>query len=114
MKKVVNVRINSVRQYVTILNGLFNLTSREIDVLAKFIEKYLILKDTGISVFSLDVKKQVASELGIDDFNRLNVYIKKLKDKRALIPTKDGYKIRPILLLEDQMNSVEFRWQEIS
>jgi len=110
-KKIVKITLRNTKQYLRVLNGMFNLTDKELTVLAAFIDKLEQLRGTGIDVFSAEVKKQVASELDIDDFNTLNVYIKRLKDKNAL--RYDGsYRINPLLIKKKDEEGVFFKWQE--
>lgn len=110
MKKKVTITIRSTEQYIGILNGLFNLTEREIVILAKFIDMHNELKELGIDPFSAEIKKKIADDLGIDDFNTLNIYIKRLKDKNAL-RYKDKYQINPLLLITPNETGIEFIWQ---
>lgn len=110
-KKIVKITLRDTKQYLRVLNGMFNLTEKELIVLAAFIDKLHALKGTGIDVFSAEVKKQIAEELEIDDFNTLNVYIKRLKDKNALRYTS-AYKINPLLLKTDDEEGILFKWQE--
>ena len=110
-KKIIKVTVKSTKQYLRILNGMFVLTDKELDVLAAFIDKQKVLAPTGISIFSTEAKKLIAAELDMEHFNSLNVYIKRLKDKRALI-YNDTYKINPILLIEDEEEGIFFKWQK--
>jgi hypothetical protein len=91
---------------------MFGLTDKELEILAKFIDKEAILKPVGVSAFSSEVKKQVANELGIDHANTLNVYIKRLKDKKALL-VKDGkYVVNPVAVKHPKETRLEFVWEQ--
>ena len=68
-------------------------------VLSKFID----LSDT-VNLCSTENKKVVADSLEIKDYNTLNNYVKKLKDKGAIKKTKDGYKLSPILKPQTKVN----------
>lgn len=94
MKKI-KVSIDSTRDYIQLLNGLFNLTNSEMDVLAEFVKLKVSLdkSDIDINAFSTQAKKKVAERLNKEDFNTLNTYIKRLKDKGAIHPTQEGYRI---------------------
>lgn len=111
MKKKVNIKIKSTVSYLKIFNGMFNLTDKEMLILSKFIDMYIELKSIKIDPFSAEIKKKIADDLQIDDFNTLNIYIKRLKDKNA-IRKKDGtYQINPLLVKTDKETGVEFIWQ---
>ena len=46
---------------------------------------------------SVSNKKSVANTVGIKDYNTLNNYIKKFKDKGAMILKQGAYKLNPFL-----------------
>ena len=99
-RKVIKIPTKSVLQYLQLFNGIFELTTKELEVLAAFVELHLRLKASGVqaNAFSSDMKKNVAESLGMDDFNHLNVYIKQLVGKKAIWRTAGGYAINPWLL----------------
>ena len=109
--KVVNVTVKSTKQRLRILNGMFQLTEKELTILAAFLDKADQLEDTGISVFSAEAKKSIAESLDIDDFNTLNVYIKRLKDKQALIYT-GNYEFNELVKRGKNEKGILFRWKE--
>lgn len=97
----VNAPVSSIKQYLKLFNGIFELTDAELDVLTEFVRAEIKIsnsEDLNINAFSTDVKKSVADRLGKDNFNTLNTYIKRLKDKNAIQPTQQGYDIHPILV----------------
>jgi len=99
--KRIKVPINSIRDYIELFNGLFGLTESEIEVLTEFVRMNLSLENAGkgdVNTFSTDIKKRVAENLDRDNFNTLNTYIKRLKDKKAISPTNEGYEINRILI----------------
>ena len=99
--KRIKVPINSIRDYIELFNGLFGLTESEIEVLSEFIRMDLSLQNSGkddVNPFTTDIKKRVAENLERDNFNTLNTYIKRLKDKKAISPTNEGYEINRILI----------------
>jgi hypothetical protein len=110
MRKKIKIQIKSTKHYLTVLNGLFSLTDKEITILGKFIDKHNQFKKDNIDVFSTEVKKSIADELNIDDPYTLNVYIKRLKDKNAIRKTSK-YEIHPLLLRGEEEEAVEFIWK---
>jgi hypothetical protein len=98
--KKIKVKVDTTFKYIQIFNGIFGLTDTEIEILAEFIDAKIRLDKAGITMnaFSTEIKKQVATKLGRDDFNTLNNYIKKLKEKGAIIPDGDGYRILPLFI----------------
>lgn len=92
------VKVYKTQHFVKLFNGFFNLTNKEIDVVSAFIDQSITLQDTNINAFSAESKKQVAKLLNISDFNALNMYIKKLANKKAIKRTDNGYTINPILM----------------
>lgn len=89
---------------------MFNLTDKELVIIAKFIDMHKELSDHKIDVFSAEIKKKVAEDLLIEDFNTLNIYIKRLKDKNAIRPHRGSYQISPILIKEEDEEGVQFIW----
>jgi hypothetical protein len=71
----------TVPKAIRLLNGMFNLTDTEIDILVRFIEYEM---NTGSYAFSTDSKKQIANEMGKSDYVFLNTYIAKLKSKQVI------------------------------
>lgn len=99
MKKIA-VKIDSLRDYIELFNGVFGLTKSEINVLTEFLRVKLSLDraNKDKNPFSTDMKKRVAEKLNRDNFNTLNTYIKRLKDKGAISPVENGYEIHHILI----------------
>lgn len=100
MSKQINVSITTLRDYAELLNPLFGLTDTELEVLGGFIKAKVAIDKSNLDVnpFSTEVKKEVAEDLGREDFNTLNTYIKRLKDKNAIIPNQEGYQIHPAFI----------------
>lgn len=111
MKKQFTVTINNTFQYIQVFNGVFKLTNKEILVLSKFVDYYQKLAEHDIDVFSAEIKKKIAEELNMSDFNMLNNYIKSLKDKRAIQFNGETYKINRLLLKTEDEEGVYFKWQ---
>jgi len=98
--KRISVPIDNLSDYIELFNGIFDLTGSEIEVLTEFLRVKLSLDNAGKdqNAFSTDMKKRVANKLERDNFNSLNTYIKRLKDKGAIKPTNEGYEIHRILV----------------
>ena len=116
-KKTLRASIRSTEDYVRLFNGLVRepLTDMEIRVLAAFVDLKVELDKSKVPVnpFSPEMKKRVADNLGRDDFNTLNNYIKKLKDKGAIAPTDDGYNIHPVFFPKGE-TEVVFKLQHVN
>ena len=97
--KTLKIQVDSTLKYLQVFNGILELTEKELLILSKFID----LSDT-VNLCSTDNKKVVADSLKIKDYNTLNNYVKKLKDKGAIKKTKDGYKLSQILLPQRNVN----------
>ncbi len=94
-KRKITVKIDSTLKYLSLWNGIFNLTTKEIQILSSFIDINLIRGEDNIC--SVTNKKDVAISMGIKDYNTLNNYIKKFKDKGALLLNSTMYKLNPFL-----------------
>jgi hypothetical protein len=108
--KTVKVKANTPKKYLQLFNGIFNLTKKESEVLAVFIALHLSLKAKRVQLnaFSTEMKKEAAKELGKADFNTLNIYIKRLAEKKAISKTDDGYEIHRLLVPEGE-NRIIFK-----
>ena len=91
MKKI-KLEINSNYKYLQFWNSMFNLTSKELSVLASFMD---INKTKNLC--SHKNKITVAKQLNIDDPNKLNNYVKKFKDKGAITLKNNNYVLHRIL-----------------
>ena len=94
-KRKITVKIDSTVKYLSLWNGIFNLTTKEIQILGNFIDVNSIRGDDNICTVSN--KKDVAELIGIKDYNTLNNYIKKFKDKGALLLNNTIYTPNPFL-----------------
>jgi DNA-binding MarR family transcriptional regulator len=88
----IKIAADSTYKYLQVFNGIFELTDKELLVLS-----YLIDLKKTTNLCSAKNKKLVAEKLGIQDYSTLNNYVKRLKDKGAIITTPDGYKLTPVL-----------------
>ena len=94
-KRNITVSIDSTYKYIQLWKGIFNLTDKELIIISAFIDTNIITED--INICSVYNKKSVARIVGIKDYNTLNNYIKKFKDKGALIMSHNTYKLNPFL-----------------
>jgi len=97
MKKL-KINADTTLKYLQVFNGILELTYRELQVLSKLID----LGET-VDLCSSTNKKLVADDMGIKDYNTLNNYVKRLKDKGAIKKTKDGYALNPLLAKENRV-----------
>ena len=88
----ITLKIDSNYKYLQFWNSIFNLTSKELDVLAAFMD---VNKDKNLC--SYDNKVKVSKKLKIDDPNKLNNYVKRFKDKGAIILKKNNYVLHKLL-----------------
>lgn len=98
----------TITEYLNLVNGIFSLTGAELNVLSKFVQ--LSSQYPELYVFSADIKKQVAKELNLSNFNTLNIYIKNLKDKKALIYKSKKYSFHPIVDYKNIEQGIGFVW----
>ena len=95
MRKI-NIEAKTTFQFLQVFNGILELTDKEMLILSKFID----LNDST-NLCSQTSKKFVADEVGMQDPNTLNNYVKRLKDKGAIVKTKKGYKLAKLLSKDD-------------
>ena len=88
----INIKTNTTLKFLQVFNGILELTDTELKVLAEFIDS----TETA-NLCSAINKKKVAETLEIKDPNTLNNYVKRLKDKGAIVVSKDGYQLSPLL-----------------
>tara|TARA_R110002096_G_scaffold236450_1_gene427083 strand:+ start:367 stop:696 length:330 start_codon:yes stop_codon:yes gene_type:complete len=108
MKQQITIPVDGATKYISIWNGIFNLTTMELKILATFIEVQVLTTTTNIC--SLKNKKKVAKILEISDYNTLNNYIKKLKDKGALIYTNNIYTLNRLLNIKNTEIGISIHW----
>ena len=94
MRKI-NIKTNNTLKFLQVFNGILELTDTELRVLANLID----LSET-VNLCSPANKKKVAELMEIKDHNTLNNYVKRLKDKGAIVQTKNGYELSPLLKKE--------------
>ena len=94
-KKKITVNIDSTYKYIQLWNGIFNLTDKELSILSSFIDVNNITEE--VNICSVKNKKAVSQMVGIKDYNTLNNYIKRFKDKGVMIKRNNIYKLNPFL-----------------
>ena len=95
IKKKITVNIDSTYKYIQLWNGIFNLTDKELSILSSFIDVNNITEE--VNICSVKNKKEVSRMVGIKDYNTLNNYIKRFKDKGAILKNMNTYKLNPFL-----------------
>ena len=95
MKRKITVTIDTTYKYVQLWNGIFNLTEKGLQILSAFIDVQIITEEENFC--SVKNKKEVARIVGIKDYNTLNNYIKRFKDKGVVSKKDTNYKLTPLL-----------------
>jgi|TARA_R100001163_G_C4987864_1_gene141582 predicted transcriptional regulator len=103
MKRKITVTMDTTYKYVQLWNGIFNLTEKGLQILAAFIDVQIITEEQNFC--SVKNKKEVARIVGIKDYNTLNNYIKRFKDKGVVSKKDNNYKLNN--LLNPSTSSVE-------
>jgi|TARA_R110000737_G_C14477677_1_gene467909 hypothetical protein len=99
MSEHIKITLNSPFQCIKFWNGVFNLTKTELQVLSLLIT---INDSRGFdNLCDLENKKAVAIAMGIKDHNTLNNYIKRLKDKKAIVIEGKNYITNKLLKTND-------------
>jgi len=91
MRKI-NIDTDSTLKFIQVFNGILELTDTEMQVLSSLIDN----RET-VNLCSPANKRKVAETLNIKDHNTLNNYVKRLKDKGAIVMTKNGYELSKLL-----------------
>ena len=89
--RTIKIAADSTFKFLQVFNGILELTDKELLILSKFVD------NSNLGLCTASDKKIVATELGVLDPNTLNNYVKRLKDKGALIKTVNGYKLSKLL-----------------
>ena len=95
INKKITVSIDTTLKYLQLWNGIFNLTDKEIEILAAFIDVQDITNE--VNLCSVKNKREVARIVGIKDYNTLNNYIKRFKDKRVVQKSEGNYSLNSFL-----------------
>jgi len=91
--KALTINVDSTKKYLQIFNGIFNLTEMELEVLSYLIDN----QGNDTNLCSADNKRKAADLLKIDDYRKLNNYVKRLKDKGAISYKSRVYKYNSLL-----------------
>ena len=102
-KKVTRIKIpvSNSFQYLKVWGGLFELTISERQMLA-------VILDTE-NAFSTEGRKVLREKMSFTSPNTVNVYIKNLKDKKAVLAKNGGYIVNPVLNPTDSL-TIDFIW----
>ena len=103
--KKLKVQINNTFDYVELFNGIFRLTTREIEVISAFVDIHLNRQGY---VFNAANRKEVANRCNINSPYGVNQYIKNLKNKGAIVSEDVSYKIHKVLIPNENEKKVEF------
>ena len=95
------LQLKTTFKYLQFWNSLFNLTSKELDILTVLVNINEKQKDPNLC--SNANKKLTAKELKFKDPNTLNNYVKKFKDKGALVLEGDNYILHKLLYNKDEV-----------
>lgn len=92
------LKLESNYKYLQFWNSMFNLTSKELTILATFMD---INKSKNLCSYNNKIK--AAKILKIDDPNKLNNYIKKFKDKGAITFKNNNYVLHKLLKVKSSV-----------
>ena len=93
----IKINADTTIKQISIWNGIFDLTKKELEVLSNLIDAEELLQTDNIA--DIENKKIAAVNMGISDYNTLNNYIKRLKDKKVLVLKNNNYNLHPLLNL---------------
>lgn len=110
MEQKITINVNSTYKFLQVWNGIFNLTTMELKVLASLVDSATVLGEANIC--SPSSKKAAARSLGIKDYNTLNNYVKKFKDKKAIIKEGKNYLLNKLLNLDTESVKININWYE--
>jgi predicted transcriptional regulator len=99
--KAIKIKAQTTFKYLSFFNGLFKLTENELKVLTALVEN-----NEEQNLCSAANKKKIAEILEIKDHNTLNNYVKRLKDKKAIIKDKANYKLNPMLIKQNRVIAI--------
>tara|TARA_R110002050_G_scaffold140618_1_gene265568 strand:- start:662 stop:997 length:336 start_codon:yes stop_codon:yes gene_type:complete len=109
MDQNLTIKVNSTYKYLQLWNGIFNLTDKELKILALFIDADKEKK--SVNLCSPTAKKLVAKQLGFADYNTLNNYVKKFKDKGVLLKKGRNYSLNKLLNIKTESVRINLQWQ---
>lgn len=89
------------RNYLKLINGVMELTDKELEVLTLFMEY------DAENLFSKESRQHLTKTLNVKN---INIYVKKFKDKNLVTKTEKRGVYKPIPLLEVH-SSIEFKME---
>lgn len=92
------------KDYLFLINGVLNLTQKEIIILADFLDVMLEKKEEN-NIFSTEIRKEVAKR---NKIKNINTYVKKFMDDGLV--SKKGENHLPIPLLIPQETGITFKF----
>ena len=110
MNQQITIKVNSTFKYLQLWNGIFKLTDTELRVLSTLIESSKFGDDPNLC--SSENKQNAARGLAINDFNKLNNYVKKFKDKKAIRKEGKNYKLNTLLNTDTKSVKIDIDWNE--
>lgn len=103
----ITIPVSTVANYLQFWNGLFDMTPKELKIVECFID---VAANTG-DLCAIRHKIAVAEKMGLKDKDLLNVYIKKLKDKKVLIKGVGIYSLNKILDPNNKNVQISLQWK---
>ena len=107
IRRNITITIDNTLKYLQLWNGIFNLTDKELEILSAFIDIQNITNE--VNLCSVKNKREVARMVGIKDYNTLNNYIKKFKDKRVITKANNNYRLNSFLNQETDSVTVNIK-----
>tara|TARA_X000001382_G_scaffold89380_1_gene64067 strand:+ start:157 stop:486 length:330 start_codon:yes stop_codon:yes gene_type:complete len=107
IRRNITITIDNTLKYLQLWNGIFNLTDKELEILSAFIDIQNITNE--VNLCSVKNKREVARMVGIKDYNTLNNYIKKFKDKRVITKANNNYSLNSFLNPETDSVTVNIK-----
>jgi len=93
----ITIKADTTIKRLRIWNGIFNLTDKELEILGQLID--VSINNKGGNLCSVENKKKAAKELKISDYNTLNNYVKRFKDKGVVSLKNKKYILNKLLHL---------------
>jgi hypothetical protein len=110
MDQNLTIKVSSTYKYLQLWNGIFNLTDKEIKILSLFIDTNKELNN--VNLCTPDAKRLVAESIGFTDYNTLNNYVKKFKDKGVLLKRGRDYHLNKLLNINTKSVRINLQWED--
>lgn len=94
------------KEYLFLINGLLNLTRKEIEILSEFIKVMFETNETE-NIFSTEIRKIVAERF---DIKNVHTYVKSFVDKGLVSKRGDNYYPKKILMPTEVGITFKFKW----